>query len=265
MKSKSIIITLFALLLVVAGLIMFNLRGNEVFGENSDKKVIEESFASIEVLTNNTAVEIVPTKSSVATVEYSGDTSKKSKYTFDVDVKGETLSVQFKERRRFFFSFGFPSFDLKLTVSIPEKQYESIQVKSGNGRIKVENIQADVVLLETENGQIRLRNVEASTVNVETDNGKVILEHVEGEIKGNSDNGRISLITNKLDWPIDLATDNGSIEIKTESEPTNATIDAETDNGKITIFGEQKNLATYGKGKNMIKLQTDNGRITVTK
>ncbi|QBP40072.1 DUF4097 family beta strand repeat-containing protein [Paenisporosarcina antarctica] len=263
LKNKWVIFLV--LLLVITGGIMFTFKGNDVFGENSDKKVIEDSFTNIEILTNNTAVEIIPTKSSVATVEYSGDTSKKSKYTFDVDVKGETLSVQFKERRRFFFSFGFPSFDLKLTVSIPEKQYESIQVNSDNGRINVENIQTDVVLLETENGQIRLRNIEANTVNVETDNGKVILEHVKGEIKGNSDNGRISLITNKLDWPIDLATDNGSIEIKTESVPTNAIIDAETDNGKITIFDEEKNRATYGKGKNLIKLQTDNGRITVTK
>ncbi len=148
---------------------------------------------------------------------------------------------------------------------MPEKQYKNLQVKSDNGRINVEDLQGEVVLLETDNGQILVKNVVANTVNVETDNGKVVLEHVEGKIKGTTDNGHISLITKKLDWPIDLATDNGSIEIKTETEPENARIDAKTDNGKVAIFGDRDKYVTYGKGKYLIKLLTDNGRITVTK
>lgn len=91
------------------------------------------------------------------------------------------------------------------------------------------------------------------------------MDNVEGEIRGSTDNGRILLLTNKINWPIDLSTDNGSIEIKTKSEPTNATINAEVGNGKITIFGEETKLKTFGKGESLIKLQTDNGRITVTK
>lgn len=265
MIFKNLIIIILVLLLVVAGGIMFTFKFSNVFEEKNDKKVVENSFTNIEVLTNNTAVEIVPTKSSSTTVEYSGNTNKKSKYTFDTHVKGETLFVHFKEKRRFFISFGFPSHDLKLTVSIPEKQYESIQVESENGRINVQNIQSKVVMLETDNGQVLLRNVEAKNVNVKTDNGKVILEHVEGEIKGSTDNGRISLITKNFDQPIELTTDNGSIEINTESMPTNATIDAESDNGKVTIFGNENNHENYGKGKHLIKLRTDNGRITVTK
>lgn len=265
MIFKNKLIFLIALVLVIAGGITLAFNTFDVFGKVDNKKVIEDStFTNIEVSTNNTSVEIVPTKSSVATVEYLGDTSKKSKYTFDVDVKGDTLSVRFKEKRRFFFWFGFHSNDQKMTVSVPKKHYENIQVESNNGRINAEDIQAKVVMLSTDNGQILLRNIEAN-VNVKTDNGKIILEHVEGEIKGASDNGRISMITKKLESPIDLETDNGSIEIKTESEPTNAIIDAKTDNGKINIYGEENNHAIFGKGKHLINLRTDNGRITVTK
>ena len=237
MMFKNKLVISFLLLLVVAGGITFMFKTMDVFA---------------------------PTKSPKATVEYSG-ASIKGKYNFDVDVKGDTLSVQLKQKRRFFFWFGFHSRDLKLIVNVPEKQYGNIQVKSDNGLINVEDLQAEVVLLETDNGQILVKNVVANTVNVETDNGKIVLDHVEGEIKGNTDNGHISLITKKLDWPIDLATDNGSIEIKTESEPTNATIDSESDNGKITIFGNEINRSTYGKGKHLIKLRTDNGRIAVSK
>jgi DUF4097 and DUF4098 domain-containing protein YvlB len=266
MMSKNKLVISFLLLLVVASGITFMFKTMDVFAQNDNKKKVVEdsSFTNIEVSTNNAEVVIVPTKSSDATVEYSG-ASKKAKYNFEVDVKGDTLSVHLKQKRRFFFWFGFHSRDLKLIVNVPEKQYENIQVKSNNGLINVENLLAEMVLLETDNGKILLENVVANSVNVETDNGKIVLDHVEGKIKGTTDNGQISLITNKLDWPIDLATDNGSIEIKTESEPANATIDSESDNGTITIFGNEIKRSTYGKGKHLIKLRTDNGSITVTK
>lgn len=264
MIFKNKLIFLIALVLVVAGGITLAFNSLDVFGNNDNKKVVEDKpFTNIEVLTNNAAVEIVPTKSSEATVEYSG-ANKKAKFIFDVDVNRDTLSVQLKEKRRFFW-FGFHTKDLTLTVSLPEKQYENIQVESDNGRIHVEDIKAEEIKLETDNGQISLKNVETKLANIDSDNGRVILDHVQGEINGELDNGHISVTTNDLKWPMDLRTDNGSIEIKTESEPTNATIDAKTDNGKITIFGAETNHAIFGKGKHLINLQTDNGRITVTK
>ena len=263
LKNK-LFISLILLIVVVGGL-TFMFKTMNVIAESDNKTVQEDSsFTNIEITTNNAEVVIVPTKSPEATVEYTG-ANKKKKYIFNVDVKGDTLSVQLKQKRRFFFSFGFHSGDLKLAVSVPEKQYKNLQVKSDNGRISVENLQSERVLLETDNGQIHVKKVEAKTVNVETDNGEVVLENVLGEIKGITDNGQISLMTNSIDWPIDLSTDNGSIEVKTESEPENARIDAKTDNGKVAIFGDRDKDVTYGKGKYLIKLRTDNGPITVTK
>ncbi|MBW9234200.1 DUF4097 domain-containing protein, partial [Leptospira santarosai] len=219
---------------------MFN--SMKVFGQNDDSKLIQDAFTKIEVTTNNAEVVIVPSKNSEATVEYTG-ANKKHKYMFNVDVKGDTLFVHLQQKRRFFFSFGFNSSDLKLTVNVPEKQYKNLQVKSDNGRISVENLQCEGVMLETDNGLIQVKKVLAKAVHVESDNGKIVLEDVKGEIQGETDNGQISLKTKKLEWPIDLATDNGSITVKTGSVPDNATIDAKTDNGKVTIFGEKRQLS----------------------
>lgn len=262
-KNKTI--ALLSLLLLVAGGILLIFTVNNVFDNTNTKQVIEDaSFSNIEVLTNNASVEIVPSKSSDATVEYSG-ASKKAKFTFDVNVKRDTLTIELKEKRRFIFWFGFHHKDLKLTVSLPEEQYDRIEVESDNGRIMAENIQVNTMDLETDNGQIHLRNTQTETVHVDTDNGKVILEDVTGEINGSSDNGRITMTTKTLDQPIDLETDNGSIEIVTQSEPTNATVETKTDNGKVSIFGAGNNRAIYGEGKYLIRLQTDNGGITVSK
>lgn len=262
-KNKTIFVL--SLLLVLAGGILLIFTVNNVFDNKETKKVIEgASFTNIEVLTNNASVEIMPTKDSEATVEYSG-ANKKAKFTFDVNVKRDTLNVQLKEKRRFFFWFGFNTKDLKLTISIPEKHYDRIQVESDNGRITAETLEAEMLKLDADNGQIQVINTKTETVDVETDNGQIIFEHVEGEINGRTDNGRISMITKSLNQQIDLETDNGSIEVKTDSEPTNATIETKIDNGKVTIFGNDSKRAIYGNGKHLINLQTDNGRITVTK
>ena len=263
-RNKVFIIVALVLLIVGGISLMFNTRDH--FENNAKKKVIDDqSFTNIEILTTNAAVEIVPTNDTVTTVAYSGKTKKSSKFIFEADVKENTLSIQFKEKRRSFFNFGFSSLNLKLIVKVPEKQYDRIQAESDNGRIKVENIQTQELALETDNGTIELKMIDASAVNVKTDNGAIILDHVDGTIIGRTDNGRISLVTNDLDRPIELTTDNGRIEIQSEKEPTNATIDVKTDNGRIDVFGYENKHTKLGNGEHLIKLRTDNGRITITK
>lgn len=263
-RNKVFIIVALVLLIVGGIALMFN-SGNH-FENNAKKKVIDDqSFTSIEILTTNAMVEIVPTKDSITTVSYSGKTKKRSKFIFEAVVKENTLSVQFKEKRRSFINFGLSSLNLKLIVKVPKKQYDRIQAESNNGRIKVENIQTKELALETDNGTIELKTIDATVVNVKTDNGAIILDYVDGTIVGRTDNGRISLVTNNLDRPIELTTDNGKIEIQTEKEPTNATIDVKTDNGRIDVFGYENKHTKFGNGENLIKLRTDNGRITITK
>lgn len=232
----------------------------------SDKKVIEDgTFKNIEVVSDNALVQIVPTKNSTTTVEYTGEKKKNKKYTFNVDVKGDTLFIQLKEKRRGFFNFDFSFSSMSLTIQVPENQYNMIKAVNNNGKIQVENMNVGELVLETDNGNIELKDIEASSVDVKSDNGKIILEHVEGAINGETDNGTISFVTNNLDRSIELKTDNGRIEIQTDNEPTNAFIDAKTDLGKIDIFGSENKNVTFGAGEHLIKLKTDNGRITVTK
>ena len=263
-KNKVFIILLLLLIGGVGISLMITIGDST---EKNTRKIVVENFlfTNIEIATDNAAVEIVPTDDSVATVEYLGETKKKSKYVFKAKINGETLAIQFKEKRRSFINFGFSSSDLKLLVKVPQKQYNKIQVETDNGRIKVDNIHAEEIMLATDNGTIEMKNVETSTTDVKTDNGKILLESVEGKITGKTDNGRISLVTNNLDRPIELTTDNGRIEIQSEKEPANATIDVKTDNGRVNVFGNENKHTVFGNGKHLIKLQTDNGRVTITK
>ena len=111
--------------------------------------------------------------------------------------------------------------------------------------------------------RIELRHIDADQVHTETDNGRIEMEYVNGNITGKTDNGRISLLTTTLDRMIDLETDNGSISVVTENNPTDVTIRAKVDHGKIDVFGEKNSRTTFGSGTNTVQLSTDNGKITV--
>ena len=71
------------------------------------------------------------------------------------------------------------------------------------------------------------------------------------------------MVTDNLERTISLKTDNGLINIRTSTEPKNATIHADIDNGRIDIFGSANEKSVFGKGKNIIDLRTDNGIISV--
>lgn len=275
------ILALFLLLVGTIGAILtfqFMSKAEEI----SEGKLIDDNhFANINISTDNSRVEILPTNDSKARAELSG---KAKKYTFEANVEGDTLVILLKDKHWKLINFDFWSNTLLLKVFVPEKQYDSIKVRSNNGRVQAEKLEAKDIHIETDNGRIlladingsniitkadngrtELKNVAASTVSVKAANGKILLDNVEGTISGKANNGSITLITKQLDRSIDLSTDNGQIKIETENEPSNAAFSINVHNGKVDVFGHSDRNMTFGKGENIIKLSTHNGRITVTK
>lgn len=264
-QNRGLLIGLLILFFGVLGGIFFFQAWNKFVGDSNKKVIEDESFINVDVLSDNASVEIIPTNSSTTTVEYIGKKRKNAKFDFKADVKNETLTVNFKEKRWGFIRFDFSFSKMELLIKVPAKQYNALTITNDNGKIMAENLETTSISFETDNGNIELKNIDAVYTKVQSDNVKIILEEVTGEIIGKTDNGRIMLVTNNLDRPIDITTDNGRIEIKSANEPTNATIDAKTDNGRIDVFGDRNEHTVFGEGKHLIKLRTDNGGITVTK
>lgn len=260
--KKVAIIGLFVLIAGAAINVFINIKDGLV--NKADEIVVKSNdYKNIEVLSDNASVEFISTKDDETKVEFTGRMKKKTKYNFTADVKGDTLSIELTQKHWNFIQFGFSSMDIKLSVYVPEKQYNAINAELDNGQIDVKDMQAKSIHLETDNGFIQMKNIEAETVHVRTDNGKILMNEVEGKIDASTDNGRIVLITNNLDRPISLSTDNGLIEIQTDKEPTNATIEADVEIGKLSVFGKSNKQTIFGDGDNLIKLETDNGKISV--
>ena len=236
-------------------------------------------FSDVDIDVQHGSLFVRPSYDEATTVELVGPHEK---LDLSVKVIGDTLFIRLKNLRHWLFMFNFTLKAVTLNVFIPKKVYQSIAMKSDNGRIDVmqllgknitvntdngriqlKEIAATSLTAETDNGRITLEKVQSDYINVKTDNGRIELADISGEITGTTDNGRISLQTNKLNQNIDFLTDNGSIVIESRNEPTNITIHAKTRNGKIDVYGEQNSRTIFGTGENVIRLKSGNGRVTV--
>lgn len=268
---------------------------------HSNNKVItitDNRFTKADMNIEFGSLHVYPSDTDVTTIEL---VNAPEKMVLTAEVIGDTLTINLKAPSLKFFSFLFGIKDVKVNVALPKKLYEmiiletdngsisadkmlgkTIEVTSDNGRIKLNEIAATTINAETDNGRIEVRKVQVETlvattdngrielsyvdaenIHAETDNGRIKMEYVNGKLYGKTDNGRISLLTTTLDRMVDFETDNGSILIEAENEPTDVAIRTKVDFGRISVFGEKNSLTTYGKGTNTIQLSTDNGKITV--
>lgn len=264
--SKKNWISLAIILLVVGGIgSMFTLNFLDKGSEIAEEKIFTETITAIDVDSNNAKLIVVPTKEPEVKVELSGYATKNKERDFSAEVEKETLVVKWKEKSIRLFNFDFGRNELTVKISMPEKQYESIVMKNGNGKIDMEDIKVEQVKVKTSNGRINLRNIEAESVDAQSSNGELTLDLVSGNIKGKTSNGRINIMTDDLDRSMQLTTSNGKINIVTEKEPTNVTFDVQVSNGKINILDKYQGNATIGNGDHTIKLKTSNGSITVSR
>lgn len=260
--------------------------------------VPHSNFSNVMMDIDYGSLNVFPSETDETFIELIGENEK---LELTANVVNDTLSIQLKTKKFKFFSFLFLIKEMKVNVALPKKLYSSIVMKTDNGRIRaekilgktikatsdngsiglkefassvldvetdngridLEKIQVDKLSTQTDNGRIELRNIDAVQIRTKTDNGRIMMENVNGDITGKTDNGRISLLTTTLDRMIDLETDNGSIHVEAENEPTNVTIQAKTDFGGINILGEKNTRTVIGLGTNKVKLSSDNGKITV--
>ncbi|MFJ7826466.1 DUF4097 family beta strand repeat-containing protein [Psychrobacillus sp. NPDC096623] len=235
------------------------------FIKNSQKiELVDEEFTRINITGDNTTIKVVPTASSHGKVEFIS--KKSSGRKLEAYVKGDTLYVELRKKTLFNgFNIGINATGNKIILSVPDEKYDELRTKTDNGQIIAEDLQFNNVDIESNNGKIVLEDLETKKVNVKTDNGKIDFHNVTGDIEAKSDNGQISMVTDNLDRTISLKTDNGLINIRTTSEPKDATIQANIDNGRINIFGSANEETIFGNGKNKINLKTDNGIISIKK
>lgn len=229
-----------------------------------EKALNHHNITTIRIKAKNENVELIPTNDTKIKVELAGTKTKITEDRLSVNVNGRNLSIQTDKPKKLFNIDLFQE-TLALTVYVPRKKYETVQIELDNGNFRANQLNIRKIRASTNNGRIYMGKINSDDVNVSSVNGKVYLNHIEGNISGKTDNGFISLFTSDLDRSIKLEATNGNIEIKTEKEPTNTIFDIKTNNGKVTFFGKSDWDTVVGKGDHVIKLRTHNGMIKVEK
>ncbi len=269
-----IIASLFLLGIGIVLYLVYN-SGPESLGVLEERNY-DETIDAVEVQLENAQLDIRPSEDDTTHFVLSGNSDN---YKMNTEVTSGLLTIEVEDRSPLFhFDFN-RSFVVELFV--PASGLSSLTANSDNGRIAVNGIQADELWLSTNNGRIVLDAVDSEIIEAETDNGRIeitgtqadinarssngrlVFSEVAGELTARTNNGRIELTAETLDFPIDFETDNGRIEIHTETEPANALIEARVDNGSIDIYGHDNEATEFGRGDALIRLLSNNGRITV--
>ncbi|MDN4495090.1 DUF4097 family beta strand repeat-containing protein [Ureibacillus aquaedulcis] len=274
MEKKRVFI--WVALMAIIAVVVFQIMKN---GKEEDI-TIDKDFSRVEVESDNADILLLPIQKDEATVEL--DNNDNNRYKLDVEVKDETLEIVVERKGFRWFSFNFFSKKPAVLVGLPKKDYDTIKAETDNGTINVTQINAAELVSDTDNGEILLEEVESQKVIAKSDNGKIILKDIAsqdidveidngdaviedstGRITGESSNGMLTVITDNIEQPMDLETDNGQILVKTTNKSENIRFDVKTDNGSVNIYGQSIPEQAIGKGNIVIKLVSDNGSITV--
>lgn len=229
-------------------------------GGKEEVQIDREQFEYVEIDTTNADIQIHVTDSRPYV-----ELVNKQKYDLQVEVKGKSLDIEVDEPWFNWFSFDFSFRSPQLNVYLPKEMYETVEVKTKNGRINVSELEVNELTTETHNGRIVLKDVKSTTIYMESHNGKILLENIAGKIVGETHNGDIVITKDSIDQPMELTTHNGDVTLETKKETENVTYQFKTHNGDVTVFGSEYFNPVVGNGENVIQLRTHNGNITVKK
>ncbi len=235
-------------------------------------------------------------------VSVNGETQSADKFDIKTKQNGDTLEVTFDEPKLIEMNFVlfFNYNNRSATVSLP-KSVKQATVKTNFGEIYTNNFVGESLELKTDAGDINLSGLKLTDLNAKTNAGSISLSQsaitntdlkasagalyvnnlvssktklntsagnidlnqVTGDLVATSNAGEIDLTNKTIDQNIDLQTNFGSIDVQSESKPTNLTVIAATDLGEMDIFDQNNREQTFGAGKYKMNLKTNAGDIEV--
>ena len=144
-----------------------------------------------------------------------------------------------------------------VTYRIEVPRHLDVDVDGNNGRVEVSNIDGDVHV-DTSNGSVELSGI-AGALAISGDNGSITGAGLSSTVADvETDNGRVELTFTEPPDHVEADGNNGSIEIALPVIDVGYDVEASTSNG-----GETLDILNNPESPHRVRLQTDNGSITV--
>ena len=238
---------------LAAGLVCGCILPASAAGAEEEPRVLQyetaEPVSSVVVDTRWTEVVIQPGQTDKITVESAADA--KGEYSYDCTVTDGVLTVNVEgiegEESRGYIQIGPFRFlnqyaitlDNTITVTLPNKMYDSIQVKADHDDIRMRDIQSQTAQLTTEHGDIVLSGVQPQVLDVENDHGDIVFDHAAViRCEGKTSHGNIHGT---------IAGSKSSYSIATDIEDGDSNLSAQIGDGvHALIFNiEHGNVGVY--------------------
>ena len=228
-----------ALLLCVAGLLIllvsfiavgFDVKKLETVAYETNTYEITDYFTDITVKTQTADLCFVPWEEEYCKVVcYEED---KVKHT--VTVQKNTLVIDVTDTREWYDHIGMSFEDAELTVYLPKKQYDALEIEGDTGDVELpEGFMFEKGKVKTDTGEITWKATVINSLVIETDTGKVNVDTDTFErLEIKTSTGDVSVDSVAVAYLISVETGTGEIllnNIKCRS------FSVETNTGKVYI------------------------------
>ncbi|PAV31520.1 hypothetical protein CIL05_02360 [Virgibacillus profundi] len=231
------------------------LEGEETFSA--------KSIANIDLNSDVATISILPTNSNDIKVIWEGKSKMFGKTEVDIEQDSETLHIDIGRIKIFnFLQFGFNFNSLDVDVFLPEKLYDSINLRNNVGSTLISGIKTDELTVHTDVSDMTIEGVHANDIKAESAVGDIVLKNSHGIVDVKNDVGDITIVTEAITDDMELITNVGGVSIVLEEIPSDTSFNANTEVGTVTVFGERGSYVLK-QSDYLVTINTDVGDINV--
>lgn len=263
-------LAVFAVIILIAGLVLFtvafgqadwdiHMLDDEVLTEKSYSKPLSEletPVSKIEVDISSMSVDILREGDSFKVIYFESEY-----YTYDISTENGVFRVKENSHRTLkndlFRPFDFARHNKTAKIYVPTQynedisfecrntairfyngEFKTIKLKTTNGMISIENVNAESCVLESTNGVINVNNCNISSIDIDTTNALVSFERSNClNIKVKTTNGMVNMEHTKGS-KVEIKSTNGAVDFydvafdEVTANTTNATINVDKGDAK---------------------------------
>ncbi|OEH94177.1 DUF4097 family beta strand repeat-containing protein [Bacillus solimangrovi] len=252
---------------------------------NTDIKNININFSSGDV-------HVVPSEDDTFVIEVNGKVNKSIQDNFKLDIvdNGDMLQVQFKKINTPFHT-GISMMDTTITVALPEKTYDVINIETSSGDIVANGIKVSEIDISASSGNVETKGIVTDLLNVsassghikssdqtvkdsyyEASSGHIDLSNITGNITGFTRSGDITIRNDEAIGNISAQASSGDVMIEYTKTPSSLSIHFNSGSGRgiVELDGvdyvensKDKIIGTIGSGEYELNVVVSSGNFSL--
>lgn len=280
MKKGTIIALVVAAALILGGAALIavglytgngNTYATNIFALEERTATIGQVFEGVVVDTGDCDVKFVP---------FDGNADahilflEREKIGHDVKVQDGVLTVKMTDHRQWMDHIGFGGKSMEMTIYLPRKQYESLQITTDTGDIQLpEVLSAKEIRLRSDTGDIHCTAAARALINCTTDTGDITVKNsAPHTLELKTDTGDVQLQDSNA-FELHLETDTGEVDAQDVNCTTftckSATGDVTLKNFQIAdylqVFTNTGDVKIQDSDAVVINIETATGDVDVPK